>query len=74
MADAELKYEPVSHDHEAFLAKALKRKGFKEKYDELGVNIPAKEIICLASSPSHSGSGGGSLGTTKSAVSVQSVV
>ena len=33
MADS--KYKPVSHDHDAFLAKALKRKGFSEAYDDL---------------------------------------
>ena len=27
---AELKYKPVRHDHEAFLANASARKGFKE--------------------------------------------
>ena len=36
MTDKELKYEPVAHEHEAFLEKALKRKGFREKYEELG--------------------------------------
>jgi transcriptional regulator with XRE-family HTH domain len=33
MADS--KYKPVPHDHEAFLKKASKRKGFKEAYEEL---------------------------------------
>lgn len=28
-------YEPVAHDHEAFLKKALQRKGFADAYDEL---------------------------------------
>jgi len=32
---ADLKYEPVSHDHDAFLERALKRKGFREAYDAL---------------------------------------
>ncbi|MDO9557215.1 MAG: helix-turn-helix transcriptional regulator [Coriobacteriia bacterium] len=32
---ADLKYKPVSHDHDAFLAKALERKGFSEAYDGL---------------------------------------
>ena len=32
---AEIKYKPVSHDHDAFLKKASKRKGFKTAYDEL---------------------------------------
>ena len=34
---AELKYAPVSHDHEAFLEKALKRRGFRSAYDTLAV-------------------------------------
>lgn len=32
---AELKYQPVSHDHEAFLKKALKRKKFRKEYEGL---------------------------------------
>jgi DNA-binding XRE family transcriptional regulator len=32
---AELKYQPVLHDHEAFLRKASKRKGFRKAYAEL---------------------------------------
>jgi DNA-binding XRE family transcriptional regulator len=32
---ADLKYKPVSHDHEAFLKKASKRKEFKKAYEEL---------------------------------------
>lgn len=32
---ADVKYKPVSHDHEAFLKKASKRKGFKKAYEEL---------------------------------------
>jgi len=32
---ADIKYKPVSHDHEAFLKKASKRKGFKKAYAEL---------------------------------------
>lgn len=31
---SELKYAPVSHDHDAFLKKALKRKAFKMAYEE----------------------------------------
>jgi hypothetical protein len=33
---AELKYRPVSHDHEAFLKTARKREGFQEAYEALG--------------------------------------
>ncbi|MFZ2447136.1 MAG: helix-turn-helix transcriptional regulator [Syntrophobacteraceae bacterium] len=71
MADAELKYEPVSHDHEAFLAKALKRKGFKEKYDELGDEYAlAKEMIwARIKSGLTQEAVAESMGTTKSAVS-----
>jgi DNA-binding XRE family transcriptional regulator len=32
---ADIKYNPVSHDHDEFLAKALERKGFNEAYDAL---------------------------------------
>jgi len=32
---ADLKYKPVTHDHQAFLARASKRKGFAEAYDAL---------------------------------------
>ena len=32
---AELKYQPVPHDHEAFLKKALRRKDFREAYEDL---------------------------------------
>ena len=28
-------YQPVSHDHEAFLRKALKRKEFRKSYENL---------------------------------------
>ena len=30
------KYEPVPHDHDEFLARASKRKGFKSAYEALG--------------------------------------
>jgi DNA-binding XRE family transcriptional regulator len=32
---AKIKYQPVIHDHEVFLKKALKRKGFKKAYEGL---------------------------------------
>ncbi len=31
----DLKYDPVPHDHKAFLEKSLKLNGFKEEYDRL---------------------------------------
>lgn len=33
---ADVKYKPIPHDHEAFLKKALKRKGFRKAYENLG--------------------------------------
>jgi DNA-binding XRE family transcriptional regulator len=32
---ADIKYKPVSHDHEAFLKRALRSKGFKKAYEDL---------------------------------------
>jgi hypothetical protein len=32
---AELKYEPVLHDHKVFLDKAMERKEFREAYEDL---------------------------------------
>ncbi len=32
---ADVKYKPVPHDHESFLRKALKRKGFRKAYENL---------------------------------------
>ena len=32
---ADVKYKPVPHDHETFLRKALKRKGFRKAYENL---------------------------------------
>lgn len=34
---AELTYQPIRHDHAAFLKKARKRRGFKAAYDALAV-------------------------------------
>jgi len=31
-------YRPVAHDHEAFLEKAMRRKGFSAVYDDLGAD------------------------------------
>ncbi|MEW6502148.1 MAG: hypothetical protein AB1456_11720 [Thermodesulfobacteriota bacterium] len=33
---ADLKYQPVPHDQQAFLEKAMKSKGFEEAYEERG--------------------------------------
>ncbi len=31
----DIKYKPVSHEHEAFLKKAMRRKGFRKAYEDL---------------------------------------
>jgi DNA-binding XRE family transcriptional regulator len=68
---ADLKYKPVSHDHEAFLKKASKRKGFRKAYEDL------EEEYCLTREMLAARSKFGLtqesvaelMGTTKSAVS-----
>lgn len=43
---AEVKYRPVRHDHEAFLKKARKRRGFRAAYDALAVEYAvASEML-----------------------------
>lgn len=64
-------YAPVSHDHQAFLARALKRKGFDSAYEGLeGEYRLVRELL-----NARVGAGltqeavAASMGTTKSAVS-----
>jgi len=64
-------YEPVTHDHDAFLERALQRKGFRESYDALAEEyLLARELLAA-----RIGAGmtqeevASSMGTTKSAVS-----
>lgn len=68
---AELKYIPVSHNHESFLKKALKRKGFKMAYEKEGDEYAL--IREMLSARSKSGltqeAVAAFMGTTKSAVS-----
>lgn len=67
----ELKYEPVHHDHEAFLEKARKRKGFSEKYEELEdeYNLIKQMLSARAKAGLTQEAVAESMGTTKSAVS-----
>jgi hypothetical protein len=45
---AELKYDPVKHDHQAFLDEASKRRGFREAYEALEAEYAlAHKIWCL---------------------------
>ncbi len=67
----ELKYRPVSHDHEAFLKKALKRREFRRAYEELEDEYA---LVCeMLSARSRSDltqeAVAELMGTTKSAVS-----
>ena len=68
---AELKYQPVTHKHKEFLAKASKRKGFREAYDALAVDYAlAREMLSARSRAGLTQEAVATrMGTTKSAVS-----
>lgn len=68
---ADLKYKPVSHDHEAFLKKALKRKEFRKAYDDLEEEYRlTREMLAARSRFGLTQEAVAELmGTTKSAVS-----
>src|SRR6266511_1297025 len=68
---AELKYQPVPHDHDEFLKKALQRKEFKEAYEELeGEYALVREMLAARSRAGLTQEAVAELmGTTKSAVS-----
>jgi DNA-binding XRE family transcriptional regulator len=68
---ADLKYEPVSHDHKAFLKKAKKREGFRKAYENLeGEYLLAREMLSARSKSGLTQEAVAELmGTTKSAVS-----
>lgn len=68
---ADLKYEPVTHDHKKFLEKAGKRKGFKKAYEELeGEYALAREMLAARARVGLSQEAVAEImGTTKSAVS-----
>lgn len=68
---AEIKYRPVRHDHEAFLKKARKRRGFKAAYDALAVEYAvASEMLAARSRAGLTQEVVASrMGTTKSTVS-----
>jgi len=64
-------YQPVSHDHEAFLKKALKRKDFRKSYGDLEEEYRlAREMLTARSRLGLTQEEvAGLMGTTKSAVS-----
>lgn len=68
---ADINYDPVPHDHEAFLNKARKHKGFREAYDSLEEEyLLVREMLsarlqCGLTQEAVAGL----MGTTKSAIS-----
>ena len=68
---ARSEYRPVSHDHDAFLERALKRKGFREAYDDLEDEyLLVRELLTArAQAGLTQEEVAASMGTTKSAVS-----
>lgn len=68
---AELGYEPVSHDHDAFLKNAQKREGFRKAYEDLEEEyILVREMFLARSKSGLTQEAVAELmGTTKSAVS-----
>ena len=68
---AELKYKPVTHDHQEFLAKARERKGFTEAYDglELEYQIANQMLKARSRAGLTQDAVAQRMGTTKSAIS-----
>jgi len=68
---AEREYRPVAHDHDEFLARAMKRKGFAEAYAERADEYRlARELLAArARAGLTQEQVAASMGTTKSAVS-----
>lgn len=68
---ADLKYQPVAHNHESFIAKAKKREGFKNAYEDLEEEYAlVKEMLTARARLGLSQEAVAELmGTTKSAIS-----
>jgi len=68
---ADLEYRPVNHDHDKFIEKALKRKGFREAYDGLEDEYTfVRELLrARAEAGLTQEAVADRMGTTKSAVS-----
>ena len=68
---ADLKYQPVTHNHELFIAKAKKRESFKKAYEDLEEEYAlVKEMLTARSRLGLSQEAVAELmGTTKSAIS-----
>ena len=67
----ELKFKPVAHDHEAFLAKARARKGFSEEYEalELEYKVAGQMLKARSRAGLTQDIVAERMGTTKSAIS-----
>lgn len=67
----EIKYDPVRHDHKAFLEGASKRRGFREAYDALEAEYAlAREMLAARTRAGLTQEAvAARMGTTKSAVS-----
>ncbi len=68
---ANIKYAPVKHDHQAFLAKARSRRGFTEAYDslELEYRVAGQLLKARARAGLTQDAVAERMGTTKSAIS-----
>ena len=68
---ADIKYAPVKHDHQAFLAKGRARKGFTEAYDalELEYRVADQLLKARAKAGLTQDAVAERMGTTKSAIS-----
>jgi len=68
---ADIKYDPIPHDHEVFLKKARKREGFREAYDGLEEEyLLVREMVSARAKSGLTQEAVAELmGTTKSAVS-----
>ncbi len=68
---ANLKYRPVAHDHQAFVARAKEREGFKEAYEGLEEEYAlAREMLAARARVGLSQEAVAAImGTTKSAIS-----
>jgi DNA-binding XRE family transcriptional regulator len=67
----DIKFKPVRHDHQAFVEKASKRKGFVEAYDALALEYQLANQMLQARSRAGltQDAVAERMGTTKSAVS-----
>lgn len=68
---ADLKFQPVHHDHKAFLEKASKRHGFSEAYEGLEVEYALAHAMLAARARAGltQEAVAARMGTTKSAIS-----